>query len=206
VPKTFLALGDSYTVGEGVAASERWPARLAVRLRAAGIALADPRVVARTGWTTDELAAAMDAANLAPPWALATLAIGVNDQYRGRAVDEYRRGFGALLARAVALTGGHAAHVLVVSIPDWGVTPFAAGEGHDPAQLGREIDAFNAAAKADVAVHGARWVDVTRISRASAARAEIGADGLHPSAAQHARWVDAIAPAARAALSGDATP
>lgn len=203
---TFLALGDSYTIGEGAGPAERWPVQLATRLRGAGVAIADPRILARTGWTTDELAAAMDTADFAPPYALVTLAAGVNDQYRGRPVDAYRRGFDALLARATALAGGAAARVVAVSIPDWGVTPFAARAGRDKAAIARAIDAFNGAAAALVHERGARWVDITSASRAPVACAELAADGLHPSGVQYACWVAAIVPAARAALSDGDPP
>ncbi|TAN05425.1 MAG: SGNH/GDSL hydrolase family protein [Rhodanobacteraceae bacterium] len=196
----FLALGDSYTIGEGVAAAERWPAQLAVRLRDEGIDIADPQIVATTGWTTDELSAAMDAATFVPPYALVTLLIGVNNQYRGRPLDEYRAQSRALLQRAIGFAGGDAKHVVVVSIPDWGVTPFAVSEGCDAALVAHGVDAFNAAARAEVEATGARWVDVTGISRAPESRNELVADGLHPSGVQYARWVAAILPVARTAL------
>ncbi len=199
-PATFLALGDSYTIGEGVAADERWPAQLARRLRALGVALADPEIVATTGWTTDELAAAMDAATLTPPYALVSLLIGVNNQYRGRALDEYRDEFATLLARARSLAGSPA-RVFVVSIPDWGVTRFAHGQGRDAAQVGTAIDAFNAAARAIANAAGIPFVDVTAASReAGDGEAMLVADGLHPSAAQYALWTDEIVPVARALL------
>ena len=196
----WLALGDSYTIGEGVAPEERWPVQLAARLRAQGIDLAEPQIIATTGWTTDELAAAMDAASFAPPYALVTLLIGVNNQYRGRTLDEYRDEFRALLQRAVALAGNVAAHVIALSIPDWGVTPFATRAGRDPAAIARAIDAFNALAREEVEAAGARWVDITGISRDPAARDELVADGLHPSGAQYSRWVGAILPVATVAL------
>lgn len=200
MPSSFLALGDSYTIGEGVPAVASWPMQLAVRLRREGVDVDDPRVVATTGWTTDELAAAMDAETFAPPYALVTLLIGVNNQYRGRPLDGYREQFRMLLRRAVALAGGAAAHVVVVSIPDWGVTRFAGSADRDLAQVADQIDAFNAAACSEVEASGARWTDVTRISRAPEVRGELAADGLHPSAAQYARWVEAILPVARMAL------
>lgn len=198
----FLALGDSYTIGEGVAPEACWPAQLAARLRGDGTGLAEPQIIAATGWTTDELAVAMDAATFDPPYALVTLLIGVNDQYRGRGVDEYRAQFQALLQRAVGLAGSDAGRVIAVSIPDWGGTPFAAQEGRDAAVVEREIDAFNAAACAETADAGAHWVDVTTIARATAAYDELVADGLHPSGAQYERWVEAILPMARKALAG----
>ncbi len=197
---TFLALGDSYTIGEGVAAHENWPMQLAARLRAQGIDIADPVIIARTGWTTGELSAALDAVTLRPSYALVSLSIGVNDQYRGRPLDEYRAQFRALLQRATALAGGDARRVIVVSIPDWGVTPFARGEGHDPERVAREIDAFNAAAQAAARCPGAHWIDVTGISRDPRCRNLLAGDGLHPSVMQYARWVEAIAPAVREAL------
>ncbi|HEU4662761.1 MAG TPA: GDSL-type esterase/lipase family protein [Dokdonella sp.] len=199
---TYLALGDSYTIGEGVAAEERWPAQLARRLRALGISLADPEIVATTGWTTGELSAAMDAATLAPPYALVSLLIGVNNQYRGRALEEYSDEFAALLARASALAASPA-RVFVVSIPDWGVTRFARVQGRDAAQVGAEIDAFNAAARAIASGAGVPFVDITAISReAGDGDAMLVADGLHPSAAQYALWTDEVVPVARALLDG----
>ncbi|GAP65231.1 hypothetical protein MBSD_n0520 [Mizugakiibacter sediminis] len=197
-----LALGDSYTIGEGVEPVGRWPMQLAARLRAEGFAVADPEIVATTGWTTDELAAAMDAAAFAPPYALVTLLIGVNNQYRGRDLDAYRGEFRALLARAIALAGGDARRALVVSIPDWGVTPFARAQGRDAAAIAAAIDAFNAVNRAEAATQGAVWLDVTDLSRDRGdSAAMLAADGLHPSAAQYARWVERILPAARRALA-----
>lgn len=199
----FLALGDSYTIGEGVAPGENWPYQLAAALRAHGAAVADPEIVARTGWTTDELSTAMDAHAFHPPYALVTLLIGVNNQYRGRDPENYRVEFRALLERAVALAGGDPGRVVAVSIPDWGATRFGAESGRDVRQIARAIDAFNAA-NADVtaALH-ARYVDVTAISRDRGADASmLAADGLHPSAAMYARWTAAIAPAGQAALRG----
>jgi lysophospholipase L1-like esterase len=199
----FLALGDSYTIGEGVTPGERWPVQLAARLRGEGIDVADPQVIATTGWTTGELSAAMDAASFAPPYDLVTLLVGVNNQYRGRLLDEYRAQFRALLERTIELAGGNAGHVIVVSIPDWGVTPFAAREGRDALAVAREIDAFNATACEEARDAGAHWVDVTTLSRAPGTRAELADDGLHPSAAQYARWTEAILPAARKVLQDD---
>ncbi|MDQ2971519.1 MAG: SGNH/GDSL hydrolase family protein [Pseudomonadota bacterium] len=198
--ETFLALGDSYTVGEGVPANESWPRQLATRLRAGGIAMSDPQIIARTGWTTDELAAAMNAAALHPPYALVTLSIGVNNQYRGRPLAQFREQFHALLARAIALVGCDARHVIVVSIPDWGETPYALGEGRDPAQISEQIDAFNANARDETRAARARWVDITGLSRDPRTWHLLTVDGLHPSAAQYARWVEMIAPHARAIL------
>jgi lysophospholipase L1-like esterase len=198
MPLRHLALGDSYTVGEGVPVDASWPAQLRRRLHDDGIAVDPPRVVAVTGWTTDELAAGMDAAELVPDWDLVTLQIGVNNQYRGRPVAEYHQEFANLLQRAIALAGDRPARVVVVSIPDWGVTPFARDPQRDDAVIAAELDACNAVAGAETMRRGAGWVDVTTISRQRPG--DVVGDGLHPSGAQYAAWVEAIAPAVRAAL------
>jgi lysophospholipase L1-like esterase len=195
---TCLALGDSYTIGEAVAAHERWPAVLAQRLRHSGTPIDEPQIVAVTGWTTDELAQGMDAAVLLPPYDLVTLQIGVNNQYRGRPADDYRAQFAGLLERAIALAGDRAARVVVASIPDWGVTRFAREQGRDRARIAAELDAYNALARAESERAGARFVDITGISRQHPEL--LADDGLHPSAAQYALWVEAIEPAVRAAL------
>jgi lysophospholipase L1-like esterase len=197
-PLPYLALGDSYTVGERVPAAGGWPQQLVARLRRHGVALDRPRIIAVTGWTTDELAAGMDAATLAPPYALVSLQIGVNNQYRGRAAGQYRGELRALLQRAVALAGGRAGRVVVVSIPDWGVTRFGRDDARGRARIGGELDVHNAIARDEVGRAGARWVDITGLSRRHPEL--LADDGLHPSAAQYARWVEAIEPVARAAL------
>lgn len=200
--RRYLALGDSYTIGEGVDAGERWPAQLVRRLHALGIAIDEPAVIARTGWTTDELAAAIEAATPEPPHALVSLLIGVNNQYRGRPLEEYADQFDALLAFAIAEAGDDARRVVVVSIPDWGVTGFARSEGRDARAIADAIDAFNARASAAALAAGAAFVDVTRISReAGDAPSMLVADRLHPSAAQYALWVEEILPAAMRALA-----
>lgn len=196
----YLALGDSYTCGEGVAADASWPAQLARTLRGDGIDVAPPRIIAVTGWTTRDLAAALDAAAPLPAQDLVSLQIGVNNQYRGEAAEAYRPDVAALLARAVALVQGRAERVLAVSIPDWGRTPFARSQGRDAARVARELDVYNAIARDAARRAGARWIDVTAISR-DLEPGWIGADDLHPSAAQYAAWLDVIAPAARAALA-----
>jgi lysophospholipase L1-like esterase len=195
---SFLALGDSYTIGEGVPEDGRWPVQLATRLQEADVDVQAPRIIATTGWTTDELSAAMDEASLDAGYGFVTLLIGVNNQYRGRAQEEYREQFAALLERAVALAGD-AARVVVVSIPDWGVTRFA--EGRDRKAIASEIDTFNAIAREEVERAGSAWVDITCLSREAGDDDMLVEDGLHPSAAQYARWTDAIFPAAVAALA-----
>jgi lysophospholipase L1-like esterase len=178
---------------------ERWPEQVAQALRGRGVAVGDPKIIARTGWTTDELSKAIDADRPEGTYALVTLLIGVNDQYRGRPAAEYRQPFVNLLHRAIAFAGGNARRVVVVSIPDWGATPFATGR--DRAAIAAEIDRFNAISREDSARAGARWVDVTAISRRAASdRSLVAGDGLHPSAKMHGQWVEPIAAAAAEAL------
>jgi lysophospholipase L1-like esterase len=199
-----LALGDSYTIGEGVPPAGRWPVQLAQILREEGVELADPEIIARTGWTTAELIDGIARARPAGPYALVSLLIGVNNQYRGRDLAEYRSELQMLLRQAIAFAGGNPARVLVVSIPDWGVTPFAAGRG--PARIAREIDAFNDAKRGLAGAAGVPFADVTPLSRAAGHEPGMLADdGLHPSAAMYRMWARAILPLARIALQNPRT-
>ena len=198
----FLALGDSYTIGEGVAPSARWPMQLAVALGHAGLAVEEPRIIARTGWTTDELLAAIESTHPAADhgYDLVTLLVGVNDQYRGHSLDSFRGGYARLLERAVAFAG-NSGRVVGVSIPDWSVTPFARTDPRGAPLIAREIDEFNSAGRALVESAGAAFVDVTEISRRASHNSELlAADALHPSAAMYALWIRAILPAALNAL------
>jgi lysophospholipase L1-like esterase len=195
----FLALGDSYTIGEGVAEEARWPMRLAARLREQGAAIATPEIIAKTGWTTDDLANALDQRRPRGLYDLVTLLIGVNDQYGGRDVEAYRPKFRALLQQSIALAGGIAAHVIVVSIPDWSVTPFATRFA--PAEIAIEIARYNAVNREETERLGAHYIDITPNSRTAASDATLLADdGLHPSAKMYDAWVQLIAPVARSAL------
>ena len=199
---SYLALGDSYSIGEGVAEAGRWPMQLARALREAGIAIADPRIIATTGWTTDELSAAMDDAEPLGEWDFVSLLIGVNNQYRGREVDDYLGEFARLLQRAIALADARAERVLVLSIPDWGVTPFARRELRSPRRIARELDAYNAVARDACEAQGVAFVDITGISRDGGdAAAMLAEDGLHPSAAMYARWSAEALPVARRLLA-----
>lgn len=198
-PLRYLALGDSYTIGEGVDATQRWPAQLVAALRAEGIDIDPPRIIARTGWTTDELSAAMDAVEPLGEWDFVSLLIGVNNQYRGRTVDEYREHFRRLLQRAIRLAHGRPERVMVLAIPDWGVTPFAADR--DRARIASELDAYNASAAAICRELGVAFVDTAPTSRARGAEpAMLAEDGLHPSGALYSLWSRTALPVARELL------
>jgi len=188
---SFLALGDSYTIGESVDSTQRWPVQLARHMSGAGILVEEPMIVARTGWTTDELVAGMEEAGITGTYDMVSLLIGVNNQYRGRDLEEYRVQYHDLLSQAIAFTGGDPERVLVLSIPDWGVMPFA--EGRDRDQIAREIDAFNRIKREETDRAGAWFVDVTEISRDAASDPSlVASDGLHPSGDMYARWVAAV--------------
>jgi lysophospholipase L1-like esterase len=198
----YLALGDSYTIGEGAAPADRWPVQLAGLLRQKGSAIGEPQIIARTGWTVRELSEAIDAAAPQGPFELVTLLIGVNDQYRGGDPEVYRTDFVKMLARAVGFAGGKAGRVVVLSIPDWGVTPFARESGRDPARIAAEIGRFNAVNREETLRAGARYVDITPVSlRAGSDPAQLVMDGLHYSGAMYGEWARLALPAAAAALS-----
>lgn len=196
---SYLALGDSYTIGEAVDSVQRWPVLLAKGLAAEGLNLQEPVIVARTGWTTDELALGIEESGIEGTYDLVTLLIGVNNQYRGRDPEDYRGEFKGLLSRATAFAGGEPGRVLVLSIPDWGVTPFA--RDRDPGRIAGEIDAFNAVNRMETLAVGARYLDVTGISREAEEDPDlVAADGLHPSGAMYARWAEEALPLALEAL------
>ena len=195
-----LALGDSYTIGESVEPEQRWPAQLIARLRERGFSFDDPLIIATTGWTTGDLSRALVQTGPLGPFDLVTLLIGVNNQYRGRSEEEYRQQFRALLQRAITYAGDDATRVIVLSIPDWSVTPFASALGAEPSSLDRiaaAIDRLNGINQAEAERLGAYYVYVTPISREAAVdRSLLASDGLHPSGKRYARWVKLVEPIA----------
>ncbi|MBI5825412.1 MAG: SGNH/GDSL hydrolase family protein [Chloroflexi bacterium] len=196
----YLALGDSYTIGESVHQNERWPNQLAELINLSpqfegsgrGIKVT---VIARTGWTTSELWEGIQEANPQGTYDMVSLLIGVNNQYRGYDIHEYREGFRFLLGKAIEYADGNASHVLVLSIPDWGVTPFASGR--DREQIAKDIDAFNAVNLEESQNAGVHYVDVTPVSREAVNDpALVAADGLHPSGKMYAEWAKLALPIA----------
>ncbi|MBK9290170.1 MAG: SGNH/GDSL hydrolase family protein [Bacteroidetes bacterium] len=190
---SYLALGDSYTIGEGVTENERWPMQLAAQLNQAGIAVEKPRIVARTGWTTDELMAELNRLQIADTFGLVSLLIGVNNQYRGRSSAQFRTELVQLIHKAIAYAGGDTSRVFLVSIPDWGVTPFAMGR--DRARIAREIDEFNEVIRQEAAARNILFFNITPISRQAATDLSLLApDRLHPSGSMYRMWVDMMLP------------
>lgn len=196
---SYLALGDSYTIGEGVPAADRWPVQLARLAQAQGLPLQAPDLIARTGWTTAELQDAVRASGNHNTYGLVSLLIGVNNQYRGQGLATYRAEFRGLLSTAVRFAGGQPGHVVVLSIPDWGQSPFAQGRDRD--RIGREIDQFNAVAQDECRQAGIACVDITPATRAAAGdAAQFTADGLHYTGPQMQQWAQQALPVVQGLL------
>ncbi|TAE22506.1 MAG: SGNH/GDSL hydrolase family protein [Cytophagales bacterium] len=185
----FLSLGDSYTIGEGVLRPDRWCVQLAGMLRANGVDMSDPDIIAQTGWTTDELQVAIQNANNTKIYDYVSLLIGVNNQYRGQSLEKYRTEFRQLLQTATQFAGGNSDRMFVLSIPDWGRSAFA--EGRDKAQISNEIDAFNAVAEEECKLTGITYIDITPISRRAEGDAtQFADDGLHYSGKHMRQWAE----------------
>jgi lysophospholipase L1-like esterase len=191
---TYLALGDSYTIGQSITVSDRFPVQLAVVLRSEGYNIAEPKIIARTGWTTSDLLNALEAEQPSNNYDLVTLLIGVNNQYQGKPLSQYKEEFTTLLNRAVGYAQADKERVIVVSIPDYGYTPF--GERNQP-EISAELDEFNAANKEITEAAGIAYVNITPISRRGLEEPNlVASDGLHPSGRQYAKWVKLILPEA----------
>jgi acyl-CoA thioesterase I len=189
--KTFLALGDSYTIGESVAEDERWPVQLVNRINKQTQQFDSPKIIAKTGWTTDELKAAVLKSNITQKYDYVSLLIGVNNQYRGRSVKNFEKEFNDLLNMAISFSKTGKEKVFVVSIPDWGVTPYA--KNRDTKKISSEIDSFNATQKMVCEKLGVIFINITDISRIPDSKL-IAEDGLHPSGLMYAQWIERIIP------------
>jgi lysophospholipase L1-like esterase len=184
---SYLALGDSYTIGEGVPIYESFPYQTVQGLRKAGYSLYAAEMVAKTGWTTDELQAGISNSRLLPSYDMVSLLIGVNNQYRSRGIQEYTQQFDTLLQQAIGLAGNHSTHVFVLSIPDWGVTPFA--NGKNSATITHEIDSFNTVNRLLAEKYAVNYIDITPGTRLAANDPSLlAADQLHPSGKEYAKW------------------
>jgi lysophospholipase L1-like esterase len=212
---TYLALGDSYTIGEQILPKENFPNQTVTLInktadgaysRRQGFALTPsavenldggyhftaPKIIAQTGWTTDELDAAIDAANILKQYDIVSLLIGVNNQYRGRGVKDFKIEFEHLLQRAIQFTGNKPSHVFVLSIPDWGVTPFA--EGRDREKVAEEIDSYNAVCQNSAAAFKTHFINITDSQREDGNKTEfLAPDGLHPSGKEYKKWAGKLA-------------
>lgn len=192
---TYLALGDSYTVGESVPLEHNFPYQLAENLRNSGLKVGIPQIIAKTGWITSELQTAIRSASLQQKFDLVTLLIGVNNQYRGEFPETYRKEFKELLATALNFAGGLKSRVFVVSIPDWGMTPFGKASGRELKEITEEINAFNSINKSETLAAGISYTDITPASRQAATdQSLVAIDGLHPSGKMYLEWALRVSP------------
>ena len=189
----FLALGDSYTIGQSVEVNQRWPVQFLKELKSSVNAIDTLQIIARTGWRVDQLKEAMNSSNLEPPYGLVSLLIGVNNQYQGQNANDFRPEFIEILEKSIKLVNDRKERLFVVSIPDWGASPY--GFGFDRAKVSKEINDFNSVVKEESEKRGLRYFDITAISRrALLDRTLIASDGLHPSGKMYKLWVDKMIP------------
>ncbi|MEX1384496.1 SGNH/GDSL hydrolase family protein [Lutibacter sp.] len=189
--KNYLALGDSYTIGQSVPENDRFPVLLVNDLNAKDYNFNAPKIIAQTGWTTGELKSAILQENISEKYDLVTLLIGVNNQYRGNSIDVFRTEFIELLNMAISFAGNNRGNVIVVSIPDWAVSPYA--ENRDRSKISKEIDLFNTVKKEETLKMNIKFVDITPVSRQALNKSQFFAsDGLHFSGEMHQLWVDEI--------------
>ena len=189
----FLALGDSYTIGQSVEISERWPVQFLKELKINTSAIDTLQIIAQTGWRVDQLKEAMNSSNLEPPYGLVSLLIGVNNQFQGQNANDFRPEFIEILEKSLKLVENRTERLFVVSIPDWGASPY--GFGVDRTKVSKEIDEFNSVVKEESEKRGLRYFDITAISRrALIDRTLIASDELHPSGKMYKLWVDKMIP------------
>jgi len=191
--KSWLALGDSYTIGEGVPLHDSYPYQTLQLLRRQGKNFEAPEIIAKTGWTTNELLAHIAQIRLRPRYDYVTLLIGVNNQYRGMSESDYASTLSELISLALEKSGNNPQQVTVISIPDWGVTPFAADR--KASEISDAIDRFNAINHKQSRDHGLNYVEITEHYRKYGNLPEnVVADGLHPSASIYRHWAEQLAP------------
>ncbi|MEO7445339.1 MAG: SGNH/GDSL hydrolase family protein [Ferruginibacter sp.] len=199
VQKTYLALGDSYTIGQSVPENDRFPVQTKNLLAALGINFQAPEIIAATGWTTQNLMNAINAQNFAHTYDVVSLLIGVNDQYQTHDTTNYRSRFTGLLIKSIELAGGNRNHVFVLSIPDYSVTPFA-GQS-DTAMISRQIDLFNMINKEVTTAYLCNYIDITPSTRMARFDPTLLAnDGLHPSGKEYSKWATWLAEAIKQKL------
>ncbi|MCY7293609.1 MAG: GDSL-type esterase/lipase family protein [Ferruginibacter sp.] len=189
---SYLALGDSYTIGEAVLLAESFPYLTVQLLRSQKIEIAAPEIIAKTGWTTDELLSEIDTKLFLEKYHFVSLLIGVNNQYRERSIDNYKREFKKLLKKAIGFADNNSTHVFVLSIPDWSTMPFA--KDRDIKKIAEEVNAFNEVCKKITLQYNCKYLDITTSQRNDSNNAEmIAADGLHPSALEYCKWAKLLA-------------
>jgi len=197
-----LHLGDSYTIGESVPRDQNWPRQLSHQLSKNWGLITQSTIIAQTGWTTQDLLDALTMANINREFDLVSLMIGVNNQYLGLSLNDFQRDIRLLLDKSITYAGGEPSHVMVLSIPDWGITPY--GHDHDPSHIRSMVDAFNRIIQNMTRDFGSCWIDITGISRNATSNPEmLASDQLHPSTRLYTVWLELILPAARIILTGN---
>jgi lysophospholipase L1-like esterase len=188
---SYLALGDSYTIGEQVPFAENFPNQTVQILRKTGFAFYAAEIIAKTGWTTDELSNAIENTVILETYDVVSLLIGVNNQYRGRSATEFKIEFEHVLQKAIQFAGNKPYRVFVLSIPDWGVTPFA--DGRERKQIADEIDAYNYICEASAKEFQTNFINITPSQREDGNKPEfLAPDGLHPSEKEYKKWADKL--------------
>jgi len=191
IPLRYLALGDSYTIGESVTEKDRWPNQLASQLSKTNNKEVKTSIIATTGWRTDNLMNAITIAKLKDEYDLVSLLIGVNNQYQGKSIEQFATEFEELLKTSIRLAQGNKENVFVVSIPDYGFTPYGQ---KNQSKISKEIDQFNDVSKKITDQYNVRYINITDISRQGMIQPSlVASDGLHPSGAMYSLWVERIA-------------
>ena len=189
---TILCLGDSYTIGEMVQLQKNYPYFTVQLLRDKGLNFSAPEILAKTGWTSDELQLSMKLYRFLPKYDIVTLLVGVNDQYRGKDIIEYKTQFEELLKHTITLANNKSDHVLVISIPDYGLTPFSANL--DRNKISKEIEVFNSVNKALTIQYKTVYIDLTEESNKAQYDAElIAEDQLHYTTKMYKKWAEKLA-------------
>lgn len=188
---SYLALGDSYTIGEQVLFAENFPNQTVQQLRKNGFAFHSAEIIAKTGWTTDELSNAIESTVFLKKYDVVSLLVGVNNQYRGRSMAEFKNEFEQLLQKAIQFADNKPGHVFVLSIPDWGATPFA--KERDSKQVAGEIDDYNSVCERSAVAFQTHFINITASQRADAGKTKfLAPDGLHPSGIEYKKWADTL--------------
>ncbi|MEP7141310.1 MAG: GDSL-type esterase/lipase family protein [Ferruginibacter sp.] len=198
---SYLALGDSYTIGEQVSLTKSFPYQTVQLLRKAGFNFHAPEIIATTGWTTEELKLAIDENILQASYDFVSLLIGVNNQYQGRSAEEFRQHIRVIMELAIQRADGNTNNVIVFSIPDWGVTPFASGKNKD--QIRSEIDLYNFICQAEADYFQTNFIDITTAQRQDGNADDfLAPDKLHPSGREYFKWAEQLSAKIITALEG----
>ncbi|MDR9415451.1 MAG: SGNH/GDSL hydrolase family protein [Gracilimonas sp.] len=198
----YLALGDSYTIGTGIDSLHNYPNQISDSLQTRGIAVDTTSIIATNGWTTSDLKQGIMTQSPDSTYTLVSLLIGVNNQYQGLNLDIYQKEFKQLLENAIALAGGIRSNVLVISIPNYGVTPF--GQSRNPVVIRQELQVYNDIAKKISVGKNIPFVNITPASElAKNDPSLLASDDLHPSAKMYAMWVEEMLPTIIKILSNE---